>query len=528
MKSFTKKLCFTALTCLTLHAYAQIPNLSSISSATPLPTVFLDFDGQTVQSGAWQSGLPFTVAPSTFNNAKILEVFNRVSEDYRPFGVNITTDSTKYFAADPFQRIRIIVTPTSAWFPNAGGVAYGESFTWGDNTPGFVFEDKLAYSPKMVSEGCSHESGHSLGLAHQSRYDTLCGLVETYHTGAGTGTTAWAPIMGNSLTKNMTGWNYGPTPYTCAAPQDNLSIITGQNGFTYRPDDYQETMNTNTTVLNPISFNVSGIITTPTDKDAFKITLTEAGGIHIDAIPYSLGPADEAADLDIMMMLYTGAGTLIRTYNPLSTMRISIDTTLSIGTYYIVLDGTGNNNAGNYGSLGSYTLSGFRGALPIRNVALRGNVEKNTHRLSWNIIADEEIETLVLEASDNGSDFHMIMTSNGSVNNFTAPVSKSGITFYRLRANNIMDQSMYSNIVALKTGGSDKLFAVSTLVQQNISVTAPANYSYTLFDANARIIASDKKLRGTGMINVQELPKGMYVLQMMSDRYKQTERIIKQ
>ena len=57
-------------------------------------------------------------APLT--DAQILEIFNRVSEDYRPFNVNITTDSVKFLAAPLTQRIRVIVTPTSSWKTGVG------------------------------------------------------------------------------------------------------------------------------------------------------------------------------------------------------------------------------------------------------------------------------------------------------------------------------------------------------------------------------------------------------------------------
>ena len=86
----------------------------------------------------------------------------------------------------------------------------------------------------MVAECCSHESGHTLGLSHQSKYDDGCHLTATYNEGTGSGETAWAPIMGNSYYRNMSGWNNGPTPYGCGSNQDNLSIITSQNGFGYR------------------------------------------------------------------------------------------------------------------------------------------------------------------------------------------------------------------------------------------------------------------------------------------------------
>jgi Secretion system C-terminal sorting domain len=530
MKNLTKKLCFIALLFASLSAFCQVPKLSSLPALTPTPTIFLDFDGHSVQHAAWRSGNAFYCDPAILTTAQMTDIFNRVSEDYRPFEVNVTTDSAKFLAAPVTQRIRVIVTPTSAWYPGVGGVAYTGSFTWGTDAPCFVFPDKLSNNPKYIGECCSHESGHSVGLSHQAKFDASCVLTEPYNTGIGVNAeqTSWAPIMGNSYYKNMTGWNVGPTPFDCATAQDNISIIVSTNGFGYRADDYTETLDNNTTAINVNNINAAGIITTTTDKDAFKITLAQNSTIHFEVNPFSLGANNAGANLDVMLSLYNSSNTLIRTYDPLTTMNVIVDTTLATGTYYFVVDGTGNNNVSQYGSLGSYTITGSRGVLAIHNISLQGKNINSKHQLNWSIIADEPIVKQVLEASSNGIDFSPIMTDVTGAKSFTNTPNKSGTIFYRLKVTSSIGESNYSNIVGLKSNGNEKLFEVSTLVQQDIKVTAIENYSYNLYDANARLIASGKERKGVNNINVANLPTGMYVLQMMNDNYKQTERIIKQ
>ncbi len=528
MKNFTQKLCFIALLFASVNAYCQVPKLNSLASVAP--TIFLDFDGQTVQNAAWRGGATFICDPALFDATQITEIFNRVSEDYRPFEVNVTTDSTVFLAAPLTQRIRVIVTPTSAWYPGVGGIAYVNSFTWGSDVPCFVFPDKLGNKAKSVGECCSHESGHSVGLSHQSKYNASCALLESYSTGSGVASdqTSWAPIMGNSYTKNMTGWNVGPTPFDCSAAQDNVSIITTANGFGYRADDYTETLDNSTTALNPYSINASGIITTATDKDAFKITLAQNSTIHLDVNPFSLGANNAGANLDVLVSLYNSSNVLLRTYDPIATMNVVIDTALGADTYYIVVDGTGNANASQYGSLGSYTITGSRGVLAIHNVTLQGKINNKSHNLAWDIIADEPIVKQVLEASSNGKDFSPIMTDISGIKSFNYTPNVSGTLFYRLKITSTIGETSYSNIVALKASADEKLFTVSTLVQQDIRVAALANYNYNLYDANARLITTGKELKGINNINIEYLPKGMYILQMMNDNYKQTERIIKQ
>ncbi len=526
MKNFTylKLLLFTLI--LSSSAYS-LPKLSSFPSATA--TIFLDFDGHRVLSTGWNGGAAINCAESGMTDAQITEVFNRVSEDFRPFNINITTDSTKFLSAPLNRRIRIIVTTTSGWATGVGGISYVGSFTWGDDTPGFVFCDRLGpNSPKYVAECCSHESGHTVGLSHQSAYDANCNLLETYSQGTGSGQVGWAPVMGNSYYKNMTGWNDGPTPYGCANTQDNLTIITSINGFTYRTDDYTETMDGGSFSLGGTSFSVDGIITTNTDKDAFKYVVSQTVNFHLDAIPFNIGANYIGANLDMKIKLYNGT-TLIQTYDPPTTMSISIDTVLNAGTYYFVVDGSGNTNTSNYGSLGSYTLTGFNGPLPIHDVSLSGNVAKDKHALSWNIIADEPIKTQILEVSSDGIIFKQLSALTKSTNSFSYIPYQNSTLFYRLKVVSVLDQTAYSNTIALKAAGkTEKLFTVSTLIQNEITVNASENYQYLISDANGRMLARGTGIKGYNKIDVYNKPAGLYIIQLFNNNEKQTERIIKQ
>src|SRR5689334_2640774 len=76
---------------------SQVPLLNSYPSAQAV--IFLDFDGHTVEGTSWNYNGPIVCGASGLNNSQITEVFNRVAEDYRPFNLNITTDSTKFLAA---------------------------------------------------------------------------------------------------------------------------------------------------------------------------------------------------------------------------------------------------------------------------------------------------------------------------------------------------------------------------------------------------------------------------------------------
>jgi hypothetical protein len=516
---------------LLLTAAAQsIPKLNSFPTTTA--TLFLDFDGHVTSGTPWQGGSTIISAPSTLTTTQVIEVFNRVAEDFRPFNINITTDSLVYLAAPLNKRNRIIITPSSAWAPGVGGLAYLNSFSTNDDIPCFVFTDRLGpNSGKMIAECCSHEAGHTLGLQHQSKYDVSnCAYPsQEYYSGLGGGQVGWSPIMGNSYYRNMTNWNNGQINTGCTNFEDNLSIITNtDNGFGYRTDDYNDNMNGSTTQLSGGNFSLNGIITTPTDVDAFKFVLNNNSNIILNVVPFNIGSNYIGANLDAKVELYNSSGTLLKTYDPSDIMAVNIDTVLSGGTYYIKVDGTGNSNVGDYGSLGAYTIGGTISSLPIRSVILSGNVDKSKHNLSWKIIADEAIKEVVVESSSNAVSFKSLASLNASTSKFTSTPYNNENIYYRLKVTSVINQTVYSNTISLKnTNDASNPFVVNTLVESQLKINATENYLYKLIDVTGKIIATGNGVQGSNIINMSAQAKGMYVLQLFANEQSYSKKIIK-
>ncbi len=513
-------------------AVNALPKLSSYPSATA--TIFLDFDGHLVSGTLWNGGSTFACAPAPLTDDQITAIFNSVSEDFRPFNVNITTDSVMFSRAPITQRIRMIVTPTSSWRTGVGGVSYIGSFTWGDDTPGFIFTDRLGpNNEKFIAECCSHEIGHTLGLSHQSKYDNNCSLVEVYNTGDGTGETSWAPIMGNSYNRNMTVWNNGPTPSGCGNLQDNLGIITSANGFTYKADDYSDETNENafTPNLSSGTFSNTGIISTSTDKDVFKFNISNPTSIRLNATPYLAATSFSGSDLDIKIYLFDGAQNLLRTFDPIETMSVSIDTTLGQGTYYFVVDGTGNSFTSNYGSIGSYTLTGnIAAALAIHEIKLNGTKNHNQHSLNWNIISDEPIKSQIIEYSDNGENFQPLASAETDKRNYSYSILERTTRYYRLKITSSIGEIGYSNIIVIRGSNlNTKSFEMNNMVNSQLTITATETFQYKLFDANGRYIQTGKGNAGMNNINMWNVSNGIYYIQMIGmNNNIQTERIVKQ
>ncbi len=172
---------------------------------------------------------------------------------------------------------------------------------------------------------------------------------------------------------------------------------------------------------------------------------------------------------------------------------------------------------------GSITLAPYTSAiliktlatLPIHDVALNGTTDNNKHNLSWHITADEPVKTIVIETSADGSNFDALTTVIPTAERYTYQPFKNTTIFYRLKVTSVLDQTIYSNIIALKTTGiAERSFNVSTLVQNEITVNAAINYRYVLNDLNGKIIATGNGMKGLNKINISNQSNGMYFIQL--------------
>ena len=156
--------------------------------------IYLDFDGTTVSGTAWNNGgLPdgtyagYSLDGSpAFNDTEkeqVQSVWQRVSEDYAAFDVDVTTQDPgaaaidRTNAGDQAFGTRALIsddTTVAAAVCNSscGGVAYigvfdeiGASHSY--HQPAFVFGHLLAGNDtKDIAEAVSHEVGHNFGLHH--------------------------------------------------------------------------------------------------------------------------------------------------------------------------------------------------------------------------------------------------------------------------------------------------------------------------------------------------------------------------
>jgi hypothetical protein len=334
-----------------LLSNAPLPILNSDPAAPA--SLYLDFSGMYEPTwGAYsnvttpQFHLDGTGPGFTPHEVAVIdEVWERVSEIYSPFNINVTTSAPADLSHGKTQIVAIGGSYNDWFHTAAGGISYVGSFA-NPSLPNVshVFVDGTAGVAQYIAIAAAHEAGHGFGLNHQSTFDASGNLLQEYNPGDSSS----APIMGLAYNATRALWWVGPadTGHGEAIQDDEAVIASPTNGFGYRPDAFGQSF-AGATALSTLNGQVAaaGVIDTPTSADYFSFT-TAGGAANFAVNTAAVGPT-----LHARLELWSSAG-LIAVGDSATTLGQSISTTLAAGQYFLVVRSYGGN-----GDVGQYQLT---------------------------------------------------------------------------------------------------------------------------------------------------------------------------
>jgi hypothetical protein len=496
----------------------DVLKLHSRAGATRV--LFLDFDGHVITGTAWNVNtptyvaLPFdieTIPNPAFNSDelnRIHEIWHRISEDYAPFDIDVTTEEPANFGPTVG---RILFTKdidaNGTQMPSygAGGVAYVN--VYGVNnyatyySPALVYYNRLGPNhPPYMAEAGSHEFGHNLSLTHDGTTNGAANLncpgTLGYYCGQGSGLVSWGAIMGVGYYTNVTEWSKGEYTYANNT-QDDLAIISGK--LPYRVDDRGNSIATTTQLLvesdgsilnttpqndpNNTDPNNKGIIETSTDIDTFYLDVG-AGSINITVSPSWAAFARSGTvndlrggNLDIKATLYDQSGSQIATNDPNNDTKATISTTVSMGRYFLRVSGVNNSVTpySVYGSLGEYFISGS--AVPVSNVP--DTTAPTPNPMTWAAApAVKSVSSITMTATtasdpSGGVQYQFVCVSGG-----TGCISSAWQSNPNYLATNLSADSSYSfHVLAKDSIGNITLASTDNSAKTAVAVTLPVSPS---------------------------------------------------
>ncbi|WP_166134025.1 Ig-like domain repeat protein [Nocardioides ochotonae] len=332
-------------------------NLNSLPGAGA--TIYLDFDGVEISSSygsRWQEsyGVSGSVPGwdpknngAAFNDDEkraVIEVWQRVAEDFHPFNVNVTTVAPANLLT--FPGYHAVITGNQAAHKalcdeGCGGIAYvGVDPSRNQFKPAWTLTRGSGNSAANVAEVTSHEIGHNLGLYHHGK-----GSTEYY-----AGHSGWAPIMGDSYGKEHTRWANGAWPDATQPKQDDLAIIRGRLGSRADggPENWQDARWTRTAAIR----GEDGHHETR-DIDIFQLGTCQ-GDVKV-----RVNIAPKGSNTDTRIGVTNAVGDDVYEHAP--TSREDVDTTvkgLPRDTYYLkVMTDARGEYQNDYGVLGYYDWS---------------------------------------------------------------------------------------------------------------------------------------------------------------------------
>jgi hypothetical protein len=174
--------------------------------------------------------------------------------------------------------------------------------------------------------------------------------------------------------------------------------------------------------------------------------------------------------------------------------------------------------------------------LPVTFTAFGANQTSKGIDLIWNVTAERNVQTYVVERSSTGADFAKlgeVAANNATAYSFLDNQPIAGMTFYRIKEVDIDGKSKYSPVVRLNLERNIALRAYPSPATTEVTIehSATDKGTISITTADGRIVKQiDVKPQMTqSFINTSTLKAGLYVVRFVgADGKAQTTKLIKQ
>jgi hypothetical protein len=369
--------------------------------------IHLDFNGRTIMASAWNNqnnpgdilvAKPYDTDgnPTTFSateQAAIIEIWERVAEDYAIFNVDVTTEEPSSLTRNSFVVISAPMGANGIYLPGTdaqtriGGIALVWDFDpkysvsknaiAGKPDPIAFVYDNGGTTPAHLADAISHEVGHQLGLFHQGQ--TLPnGVRAEYYDGHGSGANGWGAIMGSGAPYPASGvvGNTSPGKYSqwtkgeYAGSSGTFSLRTGPQDsevFTTIQDDIA--VITSVLGLRPsVVGKTLATASVPTDDGQIisqKGILSQQAGdyyafnwnggvLSLTAASYHVGSSNDGTNAYFKIDILDANGSPVATSTHDETLgTATINNNIAEGAYYIHISPIGKGSPLEWNDLGT-------------------------------------------------------------------------------------------------------------------------------------------------------------------------------
>jgi hypothetical protein len=161
------------------------------------------------------------------------------------------------------------------------------------------------------------------------------------------------------------------------------------------------------------------------------------------------------------------------------------------------------------------TFPVFQNGTPLNIVLHNFNVTNinNTNHLKWSAAEPQNIKSISIEHSINGSDFENLYSTNNQISEYTHKLLVGNKHFYRIKFTDFENKVNYSSVASIEKSNSNTDFVVAnTILEKELVVSANHNTSIVIYDMQGIEIKKLDLKGGTQTIDLSNLTAGIYVI----------------